>query len=343
MVLALALPQGAAAASAAPVGAGEKVLSTLANGRDRVTTRPRALWRVRGSRVDWTSYPIAGGYSVRAASAHYSSSQVAQVIAVLGTLPHGAEMNSLSVYVAAPQEISGTCGPETLGCYYPDQGRMVVSGSNDSVAGVSRDHVIAHEYGHHIANNRVNDLPWSPLDAGTERWATYEHVCERTQQGSLFPGDEAAHYWQNPGEGFAESYADMTKPVTGLAWDYSPLLAPDPTALSLIALDVTQPWSGSGTTVWRGKLGPRHARAVRMVGTPLDGNVTVQMSGPKDSSFALSVHGAARAHRVLLARRSPRRRSAEQIDANVCGQRTVQLQVHSRRGSGHFEVKITHP
>ena len=39
--------------------------------------------------------------------------------------------------------------------------------------------MVAHEYGHHIANNRRNDLA-PALEWGTKRWASHEHVCETT-------------------------------------------------------------------------------------------------------------------------------------------------------------------
>lgn len=296
---------------------------------------------MKSRRVAWASYPLLGGYTVSAASAHYSAAQIGQVLAVLGALPHGVEMNSLSVYVATPQEISQTCGAETMGCYLSGSDRMVVSGSNIPVAGISREHMIAHEYGHHIANHRLNGLPWSALDAGTERWATYEHVCERTKQGSLFPGDEGAHYWDNPGEGFAESYADLNFPVAGFPWSYSPLLEPDPTALSLVGQDVTQPWTGPQTIVWHGKLGPRRRRAVHTVATPLDGSVAVQMTGPDASNFHVYVRGADRVRRPR--RGTVRDRAGEQVDAAVCGQRTLQIEVRSRRGAGRFVVRTTRP
>jgi hypothetical protein len=250
-------------------------------------------------------------------------------------------MNSLSVYVATPQEISRICGAETIGCYLADDDRMVVSGSSAPVAGISRQHAIAHEYGHHIADNRVNGLPWPTLAAGTERWATYEHVCERTEQGALFPGDEGAHYWNNPGEAFAESYATLSAPVAGLGWNYSPLLAPDPTSLSLVSQDVSQPWTGPQTLTWRGRLGPGHRRAVRTVATPLDGKLSAQMFGPDDSNFDLSLSGAERVRN--RSRHAVRRRANEQLDGSICGQQTVQIEVRSRRGSGRFAVRIARP
>jgi hypothetical protein len=348
-ILALAL-----FATVAPVGAQSAVASSNPRAAEpfskppasRGRTRDRLLERFEGARrhdsisLHWATYPIVGGTTVSAASAHYSSAEIGQVLAVLGTLPHGAEMNSLSVYVATQQEIGTTCGAETMGCYLPDADRMVVSGSSTPVAGISRQHAIAHEYGHHIANNRLTGLPWPALDAGTERWATYEHVCERARQGSAFPGNEGDHYWDNPGEAFAESYADLTYPVDGLAWDYSSQLAPDATSLSLVAQDVAHPWTGPQTVVWRSRLGPGHRHAVDTVATPLDGSLVAKLTGAASAKFHLRLQSADRISR----RRTAKRGQAEQeADATVCGQRTVRLDVRSSKGSGRFAVSIIRP
>jgi hypothetical protein len=333
--LAAATPKRHAAAPSS------KVPASRGHARDRLAATAPARQERKAGGLTWASFPLPGGDTVGAASARYSKAQIGQVMGVLGALSHGAEMSSLSVYVATPQEISQTCGAETMGCYFADSDRMVVSGSSAPVAGNTREHAIAHEYGHHIAHHRLNGLPWSALDSGTERWATYEHVCEKTEQGTLFPGNEGAHYWDNPGEGFAESYADLTFPVAGLAWNYSPLLEPDRTALSLVGQDVTQPWTGPRTTVWHGSLGPHHQRAVDTVTTPLDGSVRVQMTGPRESNFDVSLQGLDRVRH--LGRRAVHGRADEEVNAAVCGQRTMQIEVRSRRGAGRFTVRIARP
>src|SRR4051794_2735376 len=84
-------------------------LKVAGNGhpRDRVGSLPA---RGKGPLLRWDSYALPGGEAVSAASASYGSAQVGQVLGIVGSLPHGAEMNSLSIYVATPQEIGATCG-----------------------------------------------------------------------------------------------------------------------------------------------------------------------------------------------------------------------------------------
>jgi len=48
---------------------------------------------------------------------------------VLAGLVHGPEMNTLSVYVASPGELTDICGPGALACYAPGISEMVVSGA----------------------------------------------------------------------------------------------------------------------------------------------------------------------------------------------------------------------
>src|SRR3954447_10679469 len=126
----------------------------------------------------------------------------------LGTLPHGDEIGALTVQITTDPEIAVDCGPGAQACYFPGDNRMLISG-NDTTGtdGATREFVLAHEYGHHVATHRSNS-PFDPtVDWGTKYWATYEHVCEGVDANQLFPGDEGTHYFENPGEAFAESFA----------------------------------------------------------------------------------------------------------------------------------------
>ena len=301
----------------------------------------RALRRAASS-ARWVSFPLPGGYVVRAASASYPAVELRRVVAVLGGLVHGREINSLSVYVATPQEISGMCGAGVMACYSPSSDRMIVSGSTEAVAGVPRDHVIAHEYGHHITNHRVNGPWWPALDAGTKRWTTYEGVCDEATQDRLYPGDQGDHYWENPAEAFAESYAMLNFPDLGLAWNYTPLLQPDAASLARIRADVMQPWTGRRSTAWRGSLGPSLGRTSRTIATPLDGRVTVRMTTPRGSDFDLYLLSAEPGPPQIL-RRVTGGGLKRRVDAAVCGERAVRIEVRRRSGAGPFSVKISRP
>jgi hypothetical protein len=323
---------------------------------DTIIHAPRRLSRVSGTTPRARSFPVIGGEQVDVSSTYYSNAQMQSVVNVLGGLIHGPEMNTLSVYVAAPDELGQICGQEALACYAPTISEMVVSGVDGSAYGVPRDFTIAHEYGHHIANNRVN-APWTALDTGAKRWATYERVCQGTRKGQLFPGDEDYHYWDNPGEGFAESNAHLNYPGVSVPWGYSSLLRPTQGSLAKLQADITEPWSAPVTVAWNGSMWPqRRNPAQHRFSTPLDGQLQIRLNGPAGSNYDLFVLGpklrAAKRpkghHRSLRSRRRVVQRavssgSSEQIDMSVCGQTSIRLEVRRRSGTGPFTVTVTRP
>ena len=117
-------------------------------------------------------------------------------------LIHGSEISAISIYVATPAEVVAECGrADVLGCYGND--RLLIPGETSD--GVDPEEIARHEYGHHVAQHRLNP-PWRGLDSGPKQWASYEGVCARVGAGTAFPGDEGDNYRLNPGEAFAENY-----------------------------------------------------------------------------------------------------------------------------------------
>ncbi|MBK5219995.1 MAG: hypothetical protein JJE35_09450, partial [Thermoleophilia bacterium] len=201
------------------------------------------------------------GEQFRISSSAYGPEVTEPIAATLRGLEHGPELALLSVYVATPDEIASICGATVIACYLPDQMEMVVSGVDRAIAGVPREFAIAHEYGHHIVNTQRSDL--SPaIESGTIRWATYERVCQFTRARKLYPGDQGSHYWQNPEEAFAQSYAHLNDPASRVSWQYTSLLRPSATSLAKIEADVTRPWQGPVSSTLAGNLAapaPSHA------------------------------------------------------------------------------------
>jgi hypothetical protein len=335
--------------------------------RDSIVGGGRRLARTFGSDESVQSFPVIGGESVEISSTHYSQADMQSVANVLGGLLHGAEMNTLSVYLATPEELAGTCGPGALACYAPAIGMMIISGVDGSSYGVPRDYTIAHEYGHHIANNRLN-TPWRALDNGAKRWATYEGVCQGVRRHQLHPGDEDEHYWDNPGEGFAEATARLNFPGVQVPWGYNSLLRPNQTALAKLASDIVSPWTGPTSLTWHGSLWPQRPNpAQRRFSTPLDGEVRITLSGPEGSNYDLFVLGRklrpskrerlalkrGNKHKKRRARKAEVRRkvisraasvgSSEQVTMNLCGQEAITVEVRRRSGSGQFAVSVTRP
>jgi hypothetical protein len=314
----------------------------------------------------------AGEDEFQISSDSYGAAEVASVAATLRSLDHGPEMAELSVFVATPAEIRDACGATVVACYFPSTDEMVVSGVDRPVAGVPRDFAIAHEYGHHIANTREGGaLP--AIEAGPVRWATYERVCQLTRRGRLFPGDQGAHYWEDPEEAFAQSYAHLNRPGAGVSWQYTPLLRPTTTSLAKIHADVTRPLGGPLETDWAGTLsappakpsgraattsartphgaapaiGP--ARAVGdvpwvdsdLVRTPLDGPVSVSLRAPAGADLSLVLRDPRDGR--PLARTATDPDGDARLTYSNCGHATLELEVGNRSGAASFEAAIARP
>lgn len=258
---------------------------------------------------------------------------------VLAGLLHGPELTELTLYVATFDRAQQICGRGALGCY--GNGKIVAIGQD--AQGVTAQSVVTHEYGHHVANNRVND-PWSAIDWGTKRWASYENVCAKARAGELVPGDEGRFYKLNPGEAFAEDYRVLNERRAGIpesAWQVvDQSLYPDQAALDALAQDVTSPWTQNTTTTYRAVLGPRASGRGFRVATPLDGNFRLTLTSSAKERLTLRVVDTG-SGTVLAADSSSVR--AKTLAVSICGQRSLQVQVKRVTGSGPFTLALSRP
>jgi hypothetical protein len=263
----------------------------------------------------------------------------------LASLVHGPELASVTVYLAPQLEISRMCGGDAIACYQA-AGALITIPGQDPAVDLSAEAVLTHEYGHHVAANRINP-PWRALDWGTKRWASYEEVCSLTKAGSLYPGaEDAVQYTLNPGEGFAESYRVLNERRAGLVeppWDIvDESLIPNDTALALLERDVVDPWTQPATASFSGTF-PRTGAPRRIFGisTPFDGALAVTLRAPVRARLSLAVispSGAQLARAVTSA--SVRTRT---VGTTVCGQRSLRVRVTRLAGSGTFGLDVSKP
>jgi hypothetical protein len=256
------------------------------------------------------------------------------------SLLHGPELTAVTAYVAPPAEVAGLCGTtEALGCYRNQ--RLVTIG--DSTAGVPPTAVAAHEFGHHVAHNRVNP-PWRALDWGPKRWASQVGVCARTKAGAFFPGDEDRFYAQNPGEGFAEAYRLLNESRAGATTFSWPLVDqsfyPDSGAFGAIEEDVLRPWSTPAVATLPGRFlatGPGVWR--RTIATPLDGDLSVALSLPPAATYDLDL--LASDGRTVVGRGLWSGVARKSLRFTICGQRSVTLRVTRRGLPGAFRAEVS--
>jgi hypothetical protein len=304
---------------------------------DRVVARvaragAASLPVARPARVQ--SYRTSDGQQVEVAvSAAYPADATAdrKLVDFLATRLHGPELGALRLYVGRPAEVSSLCGGgRAIACYATDERRMYVPG--EDTPAVPMAYVLTHEYGHHIASWRRND-PWDALDWGPKHWASAVGVCAWVARHRLFPGDQGRHYFEDPGEGFADGYAQLHYPEP--SWRYSRLLRPDATVFEAIRADVLQPWNGPRTRVLRGERNGRLQLRLR-----LDGDVTVQLASRAGSRFQLEARSAGWA----IGR--PLRPGAE-LGVQWCrktpADATLTFSVKRLEGSGPFRLTVRYP
>lgn len=279
------------------------------------------------------------GYQVEVqVSASYAHDPEADqaLVDFLGTRLHGSELGALSVYVGTPREIGRLCGGDlqTVACYAINEKRMYVPG--EKVDGIPVEYPLTHEYGHHLALSRSNN-PWDALDWGAKRWASATRICVHVNRGELFPGNQGAHYFDDPGEGFADGYAHLHYPR--VPWQYNELMRPGRSEFVAIRHDVRRPWAGNRSRTFRGRLGPGRGVRKFKIRLTLDGAVKLRLAARRGTSYSVEAEtGGFGAGRVL--------RSGGGYGIEWCRRRPaerVTLTVRRRSGSGPFALTASWP
>jgi hypothetical protein len=262
----------------------------------------------------------------------------------IGTLIHGAEVEQLTVQLDTPFQLEFDCGFGAEACYYTEESKVVLSGNDTPDSeGASREFILAHEYGHHVARHRMNPAPFPPaVDWGTAHWASYENVCRQNRAGALFPGNEGDHYFQDPGEAFAEAFAHYRFSDAQVRWRWLSSLKPDAGSFRAIREDTLNPWRGRTRLLLAGHLpSRRHGAIVKSFRTPLDGIVSVRPRGRPAHRYKLSIRNPTgrllRTSHHGLSRR-------DHLDFTVCGQSRLRAVIRSaRRSGGAFRLQIQRP
>jgi hypothetical protein len=267
-----------------------------------------------------------------------------RVASFIGTLIRGDEADLLTVQLDTEFQLGFDCGFGAEACYFTGENKVVIGGYEEADGdGATFDFVLAHEYGHHVATHREMPAPFgSAVDWGTERWASVENVCQGKRSGKLYPGDEGSHYFEDPGEAFAEAFAHLRFPELSVQWRYLPGLMPDAPAFEAIREDTLTPWQGRTSFVLAGRVPARgEGAAVESLSTPLDGTVSLRPSRLRRHGYELALRS--RAGRLL--------RSSQhgldplhQLDYTVCGQSRLRLEITSTRAhGGPFRLRIQRP
>ena len=222
----------------------------------------------------------------------------------LGSLPHGNEINLLTVDEVTPAvlgvggEMAVYCGDtNALSCYFPDENRMVISGHDftDPNDNATRDYVLAHEYGHHIANHR-NNAPFAnpAVDWGPKRWASFAGVCKGVGMAATSPATRPSATTTTPARPgpspsprtpFRPSRCPGSGPTSQTPT--SRVASPRSSATPSIPGAARPPRSAGADFPQRRK--PR--KKVKRFQTPNDGDFTLRLSGPDRANLDLRLRG----------------------------------------------------
>jgi hypothetical protein len=298
-----------------------------------------AMRAARAAGPNTRSYATPDGYQVAVeASESYPVDSAAdqKLVDFLASRVHGPELGDLSVYVGTPQEIIDLCGgdPTVVACYAIDEARMYVPG--ESVHGIPVEYPLTHEYGHHIALWRSNS-PWDALDWGAKYWSSAMHICTGVRRGLLFPGNQGKHYWDDPGEGFADGYAHMHYPHE--PWNYNQLMRPDAGTFAAIRRDVLHPWTGPRSRTFHGRLGKRHGSRTFHIEVKLDGDMAFNLTAARGASYVVQAQ-------IPDFAAGQRLGNGGQFGVEWCRHRAVDhvtLTVRRRAGSGPFALRVSWP
>ena len=349
-ILLLAVPGGAVAERPNP-GVSLEVPHPSVPMRDLVLGEPGAASARISASVSAQRYSIDDGsgatiaVAVTPACAELCNvTDPQQVADFIGTLIHGDEVDLLTVQLDTEFQLGFDCGFGAEACYFSGENKIVIGGYQEADGdGATFDFVLAHEYGHHVAQHRDMPAPFgSAIDWGTERWASVEGVCQGQRSGHLYPGDEGTHYFEDPGEAFAEAFARYRFPELPIQWRYLPALRPGPAAFRAIREDTLSPWRGRTSFVLSGRVPARgEGAAVESLRTPLDGLISLRPSSLRRHGYELALRS--RAGRLLRSSRNGLD-PLHELDYTVCGQPRLRLVITSTRPhGGPFRLRIQRP
>jgi len=256
-------------------------------------------------------------------------------------LVHGPELAKLTAYIAPLDEIAEMCGADALGCY----GSNELASMGETEYGITAAEVVRHEYGHHIAWNRLN-TPWTAVDWGPKNWASSANVCRRATDGTAYPGNESDHYVLNPGEAWAETYRvldEQRSGATGSGWSLiDPSFSPDTADLQAAERDVLQPWATATKATFKHRFTKKGKLVWSIpIATPLDGDLAISISLPKGGIQDVTLVDATSKARIATGLWAST--TTKRIAMQVCGARSLVLKVTQRGAYGRVVVSLAKP
>jgi hypothetical protein len=203
----------------------------------RVVPRARAAADRTELFVDQHGHQIA-------LSTYTDGLDLAPYASVLAGTIHYDEIEDVAVWVVPPADVQEICGAtEALACYGPDSrdslhGTLVIPTSDPDL-----QHIIVHEYGHHVDNQLINlghVFPHGQCgfgNDGSRNWFFVRNVKDHVLRRGV-SCDPSARWQDLLGELFAEDYAWL---VGNRTWVLDGTRSPTSRQLRALAHDFAYP------------------------------------------------------------------------------------------------------
>ncbi len=333
---------GGAGASAAPVIAEGHVFAASPGGGTaglRVERLAQLTATFRGGPITTSTGEVVN-VLVSDSLPEYTPEQWAEFVT---GLTHGPEISRLvSTTIATLDEVQAICGARALGCY---GGNRMISFGGTTTDGTTPEEVVRHEYGHHVANHRLN-TPWRAIDWGPKQWASAAAVCPKVSRREAYPGDGGRNYALNPGEAWAETYRLMDERKAGITpgrWTIiAPSFYPGEAALAAAERDVVQPWVKGSTRTFKRMFGKRASKVWWIpLQTPYDGDLRLSATLPRGGEHEVALVAANR--RTVLKRALWVGQRVKRTTTTVCGQRALFVRVTQKGSLGRVAVTVATP
>jgi hypothetical protein len=311
--------------------------------RDRVLPFRRLRPRALPPDAYGGDYNTADGTAVTVfmSSAYVADSAVLQSTADLFySFYHGDELSYVTIYLAPIDEVHADCqAVDANSCFDPSSETIYLVGSPPP-DGTPVEEIAAHEFGHEIAFRRLNGWSGPASNWGPEYWAAYENVCARRRAGTAFPGNEGAHYSQNPGEAWADTNRLLNGGSPSL-WQFDQSFYPNSTDFRLAKQDILQPWTGNSRSSTGGRFQRGRLRSQPFtLRLPDDGsNANIKLFSR--SSLRANLYLYDGSGNFVAAAQNPGRN--ETISFTICGGRQARVRVSRRSGYGSYTLQANIP
>ena len=166
----------------------------------------------------------------------------------LASRVHGPELGLLKVFVGPAAEISSICGAAEVRSPAMRRARTACTClARRRRTARCRSSTSSPTSSATTSPTTARTRSGRPSSIGPEYWATSQFICAGalSEPPVFFPGDEDQHYLENPGEGWADTYAHL--PENGFEsapFQFSPLFHRDQAAFDAIRKDIFSALAG---------------------------------------------------------------------------------------------------